>query len=64
MSLSGLSLAELQARVAFLADTCQEAAGRGDDVVDDAAFEELLPLLAELEDRELELRFGGDSAIV
>lgn len=46
-----LPLAELRARANQIADRCRACAAAGDDAGDAAAFEQLLPLLNELERR-------------
>ena len=68
-SLRFLPLAELRARANELADRCRACAAAGDDAGDAAAFEQLLPLINELERRSSEPaepplvminpRFGG-----
>lgn len=50
-TLQSLPLAELHARANQLADRCRSCAAAGDDAGDAAAFEQLLPVLAELERR-------------
>jgi len=47
-----LPLGDLHARANRLAGICRAAAERGDDAADAAAFEELLPILAEISARE------------
>ena len=50
-ALQSLSLAELHARANQIADRCRAGAAVGDAAGDAAAFEQLLPLLNELERR-------------
>ena len=51
-TLTSLSTGELTAEANRLADVCRGAASRGDHAADAAAFEQLLPILGELERRD------------
>jgi hypothetical protein len=52
MGLLDMTVPGLQALANRLADDCRKAAARGDHAADNAAFERLLPVLAELNRRE------------
>ena len=52
MELPNMTVPGLQALANRLADDCRKAAARGDRAADSAAFEQLLPVLAELNRRE------------
>ena len=52
MELPNMTVPGLQALANRLADNCRRAAARGDHAADSAAFERLLPVLAELNRRE------------
>jgi len=52
MDLPSMTVPGLQALANRLADDCRRAAARGDHAADSAAFEQLLPVLAELTRRE------------
>lgn len=69
--LAFLTLEDLQARANALADRCRNCAAIGDHTGDAAAFEQLLPVLAELERRveacpqpvaQIDPHLGGRSA--
>jgi hypothetical protein len=51
MDVQSIPLHELQEQANQLADRCRSCAATGDDAGDAAAFEQLLPLLNELERR-------------